>query len=189
MKAFRLLFPPFNKPLTVRNCPQPESTFRILLKMWDEMAVLSFKHLKQNDFIYVSGHLSCYTKNKLDGSCALYHELVVKELNYVAQHGQGPGCANHEKPQSDGGETGLEKSREWLHLWQVFFANPYDWWDNRKRKLNPRQPDFKHKYVDEALWLRPDDPPWIKTQIHRLDERMAEQVGHHRRISKWEYDE
>ena len=96
--------------------------------MWDEMAVLSFKHLKQNDFIYVSGHLSCYTKNKLDGSCALYHEvarltllptllnfyfifvssigtrdLLMKELNYVAQHGQGPGCANHEKPQSDGG--------------------------------------------------------------------------------------
>ncbi|XP_004291937.1 PREDICTED: protein OSB1, mitochondrial-like [Fragaria vesca subsp. vesca] len=180
--------------LTVRNWPQSESTFRILLKMWDEMAVLSFKHLKQNDFIYVSGHLSSYTKNKLDGSCTLYHELVVKELNYVAQRGQGPGCANHEKPQSDGGETGLEKSRERLHLWQVFFANPYDWWDNRKRKLNPRQPDFNHKYVDEALWLRPDDPPWVKTQIHRLDERMVEQghgeqVGHHRRISKWEYDE
>lgn len=56
---------------------------RILLKMWDEMAVLSFKHLKQNDFIYVSGHLSSYTKNKLDGSCTLYHEvarLTVLEL-------------------------------------------------------------------------------------------------------------
>ncbi|XP_062019167.1 protein OSB1, mitochondrial-like [Rosa rugosa] len=180
--------------LSVRNCPQSDSSFRILLKMWDEMAVLSFKHLKPNDFIYVSGHLGSYTKNDPDGRITLYHELVVQELNYVAQNGPGPRSENHEEPQSDAGETGLEKCRERLHLWQVFFANPYDWWDNRKTKLNSRRPDFKHKYMDEALWLTQDDPPWIKKQIHRLDLRMAEQghgeqVGQHRRISKWEYDE
>ncbi|XP_050365779.1 protein OSB1, mitochondrial [Argentina anserina] len=152
-----------------------------------------FKHSKPNDFIYVSGHLSSYTKNDPNGSCSLYHELVVKELNYVTRQGQGPRPENLEKPQSNGGETGLEKHRERLHLWQVFFANPYDWWDNRKKKLNPRQPDFKHKHMDEALWLSPNDPPWVKTQIDWLDARMAEQghgeQGGHHRISKWEYDE
>lgn len=92
------------------------------------------------------------------------------------------------------GEIGLEKYQERLHLWQIFFANPYDWWDNRNTKLNTRKPDFKHKDTGEALWLSPNDPPWIKTQIHRLDLKMAEQgqgkrVGYRPRISKWEYDE
>ena len=30
--------------------------------MWNRMAEISFKHLKQNDLIYVSGHLELYTK-------------------------------------------------------------------------------------------------------------------------------
>lgn len=85
----------------------------------------------------------------------------------------------------------LEKYKDRLHLWQVFFANPYEWWDNREDKLNPRQPDFKHKDTGEALWLSPGDPPWIKRQLELLDTRMAEQ-GHGQkrfRVSKWEYDE
>lgn len=45
--------------------------------MWDEMAVLSFKHLKPNDFIYVSGHLGSYTKNDPDGRITLYHEVAM----------------------------------------------------------------------------------------------------------------
>ncbi|KAK9947169.1 hypothetical protein M0R45_012603 [Rubus argutus] len=180
--------------LTVTNSPPSKTTFRILLKMWDDMAVLSFKHLKPNDFIYVSGHLCSYTKDDVNGNLRLQHELVVKELNYVAQHGQGPRSENHKEPQFVGGVTGLEKYQQRLHLWQIFFANPYDWWDNRNTKLNTRKPDFKHKDTGEALWLSPDDPPWIKTQIHRLDLKMAEQgqgerVGYRPRISKWEYDE
>lgn len=49
---------------------------RILLKMWDEMAVLSFKHLKPNDFIYVSGHLCSYTKDDVNGNLRLQHEVA-----------------------------------------------------------------------------------------------------------------
>ncbi|BFG17901.1 hypothetical protein CerSpe_041750 [Prunus speciosa] len=177
--------------LCVKNSPQSDSTFRILLKMWDEMAELSFKHLKPNDFIYVAGRLGSYTKADQNGNSRLYHELVVQELNYVAEHGQGPSSKTFEEPQSDGGGAVLEKYKDRLHLWQVFFANPYEWWDNREDKLNPRQPDFKHKDTGEALWLSPGDPPWIKRQLELLDTRMAEQ-GHGQkrfRVSKWEYDE
>ncbi|ONI32841.1 hypothetical protein PRUPE_1G389600 [Prunus persica] len=177
--------------LCVKNSPQSDSNFRILLMMWGEMAELSFKHLKQNDFIYVSGCLGSYTKADQNGDSRLHHQLVVQELNYVAQHGQGSSSKTYEEPQSDGGGAVSEKYKDRLHLWQVFFANPYEWWDNREDKLNPRQPDFKHKDTGEALWLSPGDPPWIKRQLELLDTRMAQQ-GHGQkrfRVSKWEYDE
>lgn len=84
----------------------------------------------------------------------------------------------------------LEKWRDRLHLWQVFFSNPYEWWDNRKQKLYPGSPDFKHKDTGEALWLSPNDPPWIKKQLQLLDSEMGlgEPVDGRTRLSKWEYD-
>ena len=92
-----------------------------------------------------------------------------------------------------GGLTGLERYRNRLHLWQVFFSSPYEWWDNRKGKVNPKLPDFKHKDTGEVLWLSPNDPPWIKKQLQLLDSKMAEQGqgearGRRARVSKWEYD-
>lgn len=79
------------------------------------------------------------------------------------------------------------------YLWQVFFTNPYEWRDLRKRKVNPRQPDFKHKDTGEALWLSPNDPPWIKRQLQLLDTKMAEQgqgdFSLRSRVSMWDYDE
>lgn len=84
----------------------------------------------------------------------------------------------------------LEKYRNRLHLWQVFFSNPYEWWDNRKNKLHPGSPDFKHKDTGEVLWLSPNDPPWVKKQLKLLDSEMClrECVGRRARVSKWEFD-
>lgn len=55
-------------------------------------------------------------------------------------------------------------------------------------------PDFKHKDTGEALWLGPNDPPWIKKQLQLLDSKMAEQglqshTGSHSRVSMWVYDD
>lgn len=67
----------------------------------------------------------------------------------------------------------IQKRRDHLHLWQIFFANPYEWWDNRDGKLNPRMPDFKHKDTSEALWLTDNDPPWINQQLRLLDSKQS----------------
>lgn len=85
----------------------------------------------------------------------------------------------------------LDKYKDRLHLWQVFFSNPYEWWDNREGKKNPRQPDFKHKDTGEALWLSRNDPPWIEKQLQLLDERMPKQRHGEQRscVSEWQYDE
>ena len=87
----------------------------------------------------------------------------------------------------------MERFDSQLYLWQVFFTNPFEWWDNRKSKKNSRQPDFRHKDTGEALWLNPNNPPWIKKQLELLDSKLAEglpdQVSSHRRVSEWVYDE
>lgn len=75
----------------------------------------------------------------------------------------------------------------------MYFANPYEWWDNRKNKLYPGAPDFKHKSTGEALWLDPKDPPWVKKQLQRIDSMMEERgsrdLGSLSRVSTWVYDE
>lgn len=43
--------------------------------MWGEMAELSFKHLKPDDFIYVAGRLGSNTKADQNGNSRLYHEV------------------------------------------------------------------------------------------------------------------
>ncbi|KAK8953561.1 hypothetical protein KSP40_PGU006658 [Platanthera guangdongensis] len=66
-----------------------------------------------------------------------------------------------------------------VELWQAFFANPVDWWDNRKNKRNPKYPDFKHKDTGEALWIEGrSNPSWVKGQLAILDERMGSFQGH-----------
>lgn len=67
----------------------------------------------------------------------------------------------------------MQKRIDRLHLWQVFFANPYEWWDNRNCKLNPKSPDFKHKDTGESLWLMDSDPPWINQQLRLHDSRLS----------------
>lgn len=116
------------------------------------------------------------------------------ELSFVTHHGERSTtreCKELESEQ-DLGEAGMGSYDSQLYLWQVFFTNPFEWWDNRKSKKNPRQPDFKHKDTGEALWLNPNDPPWIKKQLQLLDSKLAEGLGDREsrryRISEWEYD-
>ncbi|CAN7054473.1 unnamed protein product [Brassica oleracea var. botrytis] len=63
-----------------------------------------------------------------------------------------------------------EPNDDKVYLWQVFFANSHEWWDKRKSKTNPRQPDFKHKDTGEALWLDSDVPVWVTRQLELYDQ-------------------
>ncbi|XP_071733260.1 protein OSB1, mitochondrial-like [Rutidosis leptorrhynchoides] len=140
----------------------------IFLDMWDDMAELSIQHLKPNDYIYVSGYLRSVKKASDSGKLELKHKVIVKEINFVANKNQKT------NNMEDQGESSQEKQRNRLYLWQVFFANPYEWQDLRKHKVNPGQPDFKHESSGEALWLKPYDPPWIMKQLRLLDSRMGD---------------
>ncbi|KAJ8543128.1 hypothetical protein K7X08_005651 [Anisodus acutangulus] len=57
-------------------------------------------------------------------------------------------------------------------LCQAFFANPLEWWDNRKNKRSPNYPDFKHKDAGEALWEGRYNPTCLKSQLAVLGSKM-----------------
>ncbi|KAJ7300180.1 hypothetical protein O6H91_Y053900 [Diphasiastrum complanatum] len=55
-------------------------------------------------------------------------------------------------------------------LWQDFFSDPSQWWDNRFIKRSPKYPDFKHKSTHEGLWIESGlNPPWIKAKMATVE--------------------
>ncbi|XP_047317277.1 protein OSB1, mitochondrial [Impatiens glandulifera] len=158
--------------LNVNKTLRSQCSLRVLLKMWNDMAEISMQHLKPNDHIYVSGFLASYSKGGIDRDARTFYEVVVKEINYVAGCGSGSTSQNFHQADSCEGETKIEKYSKKMYLWQVFFANPDDWWDNRKTKATEQRPDFKHKDTGEVLWLSYNDPPWIRKQLQLYDSRI-----------------
>lgn len=66
-----------------------------------------------------------------------------------------------------------EMCRDRLLLWQLLFRNPHEWWDNRNSKKHAKEPDFKNKYTGEVLWIKANDPPWVKKQLELQDSRLG----------------
>ncbi|KAG5230965.1 protein OSB [Salix suchowensis] len=169
--------------------------FRILVEMWGEMAKMCIQHVKPNDNIYVSGHLESYFRLDRTGNPNSSYKIIASELCFIAQHNQRSDCQSLEEPESEtclkfkepesgacqkymepysGAETGVEKDRSHLCSWKAFFSNPHEWWDRRKFKKNSKFPDFKHKISGDALWLKSNDAPWIKTKLQLLDWKTGE---------------
>ncbi|KNA12735.1 hypothetical protein SOVF_123010, partial [Spinacia oleracea] len=177
--------------LRVKTSPHSDTSFCISLEMWGALAERALLHLKQKDYIYVSGELGSYTKATSDGKESLKYKVTAKELNYVkldesgkhSDHQQkereapgknSPRVLDSEKESGEHlGESGLQMKNNRFHLWQILFANPNEWYDNRKNKRNPKQPDFKNKSTGEALWFNESDPSWVKKQIELLDSRLS----------------
>ncbi|KAM0951498.1 putative primosome PriB/single-strand DNA-binding, nucleic acid-binding protein [Dioscorea sansibarensis] len=167
------------------------SSFQILLEFKEKLAEISLKHLKPNDLIYVQGCLTSYEKVDASGSRGIFHKVVVKDLSYITvntqdkmtQKPEAPGendltrdisdATNEDRPSSQFASHDEKDHWNHLRLWQIFFANPHEWWDNRRRKLYPHAPDFKHKDTKECLWLDPNDPPWVRKQLELYDSKMA----------------
>ncbi|XP_073115866.1 protein OSB1, mitochondrial isoform X2 [Elaeis guineensis] len=164
------------------------SSFQILLAMWNKLAEISLRHLKPNDFIYVHGPLGSYEKVNTSGIRETVFKIYVNDLNYVKQNNQNETShmlKSSEEEESRGSTSGASNHEEYgdpLQLWQVFFANPYEWWDNRQCKPNSGYPDFKHKDTRECLWLRPDDPPWVRQQLQLYDSNLG---NHQRNVGGW----
>ncbi|KAL2249642.1 protein OSB1, mitochondrial [Sesamum indicum] len=178
----------FYTMLKVKASSGASPYFSIMLKFWNDMAEISVQHLKLNDLIYVSGRLGSYMKVDENGKSIHKCEVIVTEINFVAQHGLGPAYQNLAKIEhAVSAEDIMQKHRDRLHLWQIFFANPCEWWDKRNCKLSPKAPDFKHKDTGEALWLQDKDPPWIKQQLQLLDSRFSKRSPAGERRNAWSH--
>ncbi|XP_062021784.1 protein OSB2, chloroplastic-like [Rosa rugosa] len=149
----------------------------INLTFWDELAHVAFQHLEKGHQIYVSGRLISDAIETNEGKQQTYYKVVVQQLNFVeksspmANGGQDSDSFTPGKSSSHSFTKHTETTQE---LWQAFFANPVEWWDNRKTKRNSKYPDFKHKDTGEALWIEGrNNPPWVKSQLAILDTRMG----------------
>ncbi|XP_042399739.1 protein OSB1, mitochondrial-like isoform X1 [Zingiber officinale] len=171
------------------------SKFQILLNMYDQLAEISFKHLKVDDFIYVRGPLSSYEKLNVNGQLENMYKVVVEDLNFVYRIGENkkptkPDKLIKEESTAPISFDSAEETMDRLRLWQIFFANPHEWWDNREHKLYPTSPDFRHKDTHECLRLMPNDPPWIQRQLQRYDSSTATQSDKEDRkyskVRQWE---
>nr|DAD19730.1 TPA_asm: hypothetical protein HUJ06_021193 [Nelumbo nucifera] len=152
-------------------------TVWINLTFWDELAHIAYQHVEKGHRIYVSGRLVSDTVRGDEEKMQTYYKVVVQQLNFVENSFSQLPVNEHGKDSIEtvgkiGNDGGTDASST-EQLWQAFFANPVDWWDNRRNKRNPRYPDFKHKHTGEALWIEAKyNPPWVKSQLAILDSRM-----------------
>ncbi|GLT42394.1 hypothetical protein SLA2020_163960 [Shorea laevis] len=154
----------------------PTDTFGINLTLWDELANVAYQHVQKGQQIYVCGRLVADTVESDNGKQQTYYKVVVQQLNFVERssssvsYDRDSSWTSGKRFGSNGGNS-MSSTQE---LWQAFFANPAEWWDNRKSKRNPKYPDFKHKDTGEALWIEgKNNPSWVKSQLAILDSRMG----------------
>ncbi|CAN8288578.1 unnamed protein product [Cochlearia groenlandica] len=155
--------------LRVNDPRDPNRSFRIPLTMWDVVARRCIAYLKLNDHILVTGLLVSY-------------QVKVTDVNYVkAPPINVLDSRKPEKPEPETEDDIEEYKKDKIYLWQVFFANPYEWWDNRRNKMYPSQPDFKHKDTGETLWIDSGNKPdWVDRQLELMDQREANKSSHRR---------
>ncbi|XP_051124688.1 protein OSB1, mitochondrial-like [Andrographis paniculata] len=146
------------------------------LIFWNELAQISHQYLKPHDLIYVSGRLESYTTKNESENPKYNYQVNVAEVNFVLPCSRSLASKNLVKWQPKYSfEDRMQRRRDRLHLWHIFFANPHEWWDNRNQKSNPNSPDFKHKDTGEALWLTQNDPPWVRQQLQLYDSRSSKE--------------
>ncbi|XP_077247361.1 protein OSB1, mitochondrial-like [Tasmannia lanceolata] len=156
-------------------------TVWINLTLWDELAHVAFQHVEKGQQVYVTGRLVSDTVQGEDGEKPqTYYKVVVQQLNFIEKTSSMSSYAPVTNSVTSGmkhGNFSVNNVGSAEELWQAFFANPVDWWDNRKNKRNPKYPDFKHKDTGEALWIEAKyNPTWVKSQLAILDSRME---SHH----------
>ncbi|KAJ7205384.1 hypothetical protein O6H91_Y485300 [Diphasiastrum complanatum] len=70
------------------------------------------------------------------------------------------------KPSAFSTPRDLDRLVRMDQLWQEFFSDPSQWWDNRLTKKTPKDPDFKHKRTLEGLWVDGWlNPSWVKEKM------------------------
>ncbi|XP_052730635.1 LOW QUALITY PROTEIN: protein OSB3, chloroplastic/mitochondrial [Vigna angularis] len=179
-------------------------TSLINLTFWDNLALVASQHLQKGHQVHVSGRLVTDTVENEEGKTNSYYKVVAQQLNFIERNlskvplqdlesdGSGKCCVMW-----NGCNLGLvlcvlpnifllvsgrkvsSGTGSVVELWQAFFANPGEWWDNRMTKRNPKAPDFKHKDTGEALWIEGRyTPQWVSSQLEILDARMGSNNGH-----------
>lgn len=128
-----------------------------LVEFWGDLAEVAAAHLKKDSYVFVSGSVWVETFLGKDGLQKTLGKVVVQDLKFVQSNFQ-----DAERVIS-GHDMSIEEQ------WKDVFDNPSHWWDNRSNKINPKSPDYRHKFSGNPLWINSRfTPPWVQ---ERLEER------------------
>ncbi|KAF8646999.1 hypothetical protein HU200_065514 [Digitaria exilis] len=164
--------------------------FWVPIVFQDDLAQVAASHLKENDLVSVSGHLTCDVPplKLADGQATI--QVLAHVLQFVDSKVVGTGAILDEEEgfmEVVKAEKKLEEKRvtskyppstvsgyknkrdKFSNLWNDVITRPQDWIDNRPQKKDgsrsARYPDFKNKVSGEALWLDSAPP----TVLEKLD--------------------
>eukprot|EP00250_Pteridium_aquilinum_P006014 c16010_g1_i1 orf=173-1327(+) len=130
------------------------------LQFWDELAEIAAAHLKKGDRVYIAGSVWMETyldKNSLQRSIC---KVVAKDLKFVGQDYRDANDGKINTEEQPGEMSSLDDQ------WKDYFENPFDYWDNRVGKKNPKGPDFKHKATGVPLWIDSKrTPSWVVDRL------------------------
>ncbi|KAF2325285.1 hypothetical protein GH714_026112 [Hevea brasiliensis] len=110
----------------------------ISLTFWDELAQVTSQHVEKGHQIYVSGRLVSDVVENDDGKQQTYYKVVVQQLNFIERSSGSPALYDRDSDSMVAsrkfGNNATNSTVSTEELWQAFFANPLEWWDNRKNK-------------------------------------------------------
>jgi single stranded DNA-binding protein len=171
------------------------------MEFWDSLAEIAGHHLKKGDRVYVTGRVvvDTFMKNEVNQRTA---KVMVQNVHFVedtrsattpgfsqgAVQGSGRNTSSSwaqptQSTQSQGTQSSGSKPRapgspDVERLWNEYFSDPRQWWDNRAKKASPKSPDFKHKTTNEALWVvSRNTPTWVPLQLEKLEAARQEFIS------------
>ncbi|KAF9616283.1 hypothetical protein IFM89_029059 [Coptis chinensis] len=149
-----------------------------------DLAHIAACHLKEKDFVHVSGQLAGdppqFTMEKSRSSSI---QVMVNGINFVEESPQRKESHASYKQNEQATSSSLTHSETTSmpitedkkdsttteHLWTDLLENPHEWWDNRLNKNNLKGADFKHKVKGEMLWLDESTPGWVVSKLESLN--------------------
>ncbi|XP_050106424.1 protein OSB2, chloroplastic-like isoform X3 [Malus sylvestris] len=122
----------------------------INLTFWDELAHVAFQHVEKGQQIYVTGRLISDSVETDEGKQQTYYKVVVQQLNFVEKGFSSPALKDHDSDSFTAGRNLGNNATKNItettqELWQAFFANPVEWWDNRKTKISDKNMRTKRR--------------------------------------------
>lgn len=141
------------------------------IEVWDTLAEVVANQVGKGQQIAISGFLKmdAWTDRNSGAKRRVVKVVATDVKNVLPYEGQSQGYGNRggygNRERGGGGGVNVEAT------WNDLFANPDQYWDNRRTKRNPKAPDFKHKDTGDALWIDSrQTPDWVPASLDKLDE-------------------
>ncbi|QHO13665.1 hypothetical protein HN873_052952 [Arachis hypogaea] len=132
-------------------------------------------HLKEDDFIYVAGQLTAdpprLGENQIQSNSNI--QVVVQSLNFVQGYPQLEKISATSKQECTASEEHVIDN-----TWNDLLSNPFEWWDVRYLKENPKGAAFERKTDGELLFINSSTPKWLQDKLDSMSIDLKPELKH-----------